>query len=180
MSYTERFNSCLVTRVCFGYSMRLKDELLCRLPSTKMETRSIQSKLQKVKTVMSPGNVMTSIFWDAGVLLVYYLNKAEAYYDDLLKRLREKIKHIRRGKLTRGVFFHQDSAPAHKSTVAMAAIQKCGFQLVDDPPYSYDYYIFTKMKMELGGHHFVSRTKMTPSTQKRSVCSMTAGLSVLM
>ena len=164
--------------------MRLKDELLCRLPSTKMEARSIQSKLQKVMTVMSPGNVMTFILLDAGVLLVYYLNKghivAEAYYAGLLKKLWEKIKHIRRGKLTRGVLFHQDNAPAHMSTVAMAAVQKCGFQLVDDPPYSYDYYIFTKMKKELGGHHFVSRTKMTPSTKKRSVCSMTAGLSVLM
>ena len=41
----------------------------------------------------------------------------------------------------------------------MAAIQKCGFQLVEDPPYSpdlasADYYLFQKMINELGGHHF--------------------------
>ena len=51
------------------------------------------------------------------------------YCAGLLKKLREKIKHIRRGKLTRGVLFHQDNAPAHTS------IQKCGYQLVEDPLY---------------------------------------------
>ena len=64
-----------------------------------------------------------------------------------------------RGKLTRGVLFHQDNAPAHRSTLAMAAIQNCGFQLVNDPPYSpvlapSVHYLFPKMKKELGGHHF--------------------------
>ena len=34
----------------------------------------------------------------------------------------------------------------HSITVAMAAIQKCGFQLVHDPTYSLDYYLFPKMK----------------------------------
>ena len=51
---------------------------------------------------------MASIFWDAGVLLVDYLDKGhtftEAYYADI--QLWEKIKQIRRGKLTRGVLFH--------------------------------------------------------------------------
>ena len=41
----------------------------------------------------------------------------------------------------------------------MAAIQKCGFQLVEDPIYSpdlapSDYFRFWKMKKELSGHHF--------------------------
>ena len=45
------------------------------------------------------------------------------------------------------------------STVAMAAIQKCGFQLVVDPPYSpdlasSDYYLFPKIKKQLHDHHF--------------------------
>ena len=34
--------------------------------------------------------------------------------------------------------FCQNNAPAHMSTVAMAAIQKCGFQHVEDPPYPPD------------------------------------------
>ncbi|XP_076066184.1 histone-lysine N-methyltransferase SETMAR-like [Oratosquilla oratoria] len=34
--------------------------------------------------------------------------------------------------------FHQDNAPPHKSTVALAAIRNCGFQIVDYPPDSPD------------------------------------------
>ena len=91
----------------------------------------------------SQGKVMASIVWAAGgVLLVDYLDKDHtitgAYYADFLRQLRMKTKQIRRGELTRGVLFHQDNAPAHTSTVAMAAIQKCGFQLVEHPPCSPD------------------------------------------
>ena len=84
----------------------------------------------------------------------------------------------------------------HLSTVALAAIQKCGFQLFEHPTYSLDlatsdYYLFLKVKKELGSRHFatddditndvdhVLRYQMAPSTQMGSVCSMTAGLSVL-
>ena len=96
-------------------------------------------------------------------LLVDYLDKSytvtEAYYADLLRQLREKTKQIRRGKLTRGGLFHQDNVLAYIFTVAMAVIQKCGFQLVEDPPYSpdlvpSDYYIFPKIKKELRGYYF--------------------------
>ena len=78
---------------------------------------------------MSADNVVASSFWDAeGVLLVDYLDKGHtitgAYYDALPRQLREKLKQIRRGKLPRGVLFHQNNAPAHTSTVIMAAIQK--------------------------------------------------------
>ena len=53
----------------------------------------------------------------------------------------------------------QDNALAHRSTVAMAAIQKCGIQLVEHTPYSpdlapSDYYLFLEVKKELGCHHF--------------------------
>ena len=110
----------------------------------------------EAKTVMSVGKVMASIFWDAqGVLLVDYLDKGhtitEAFWDS--------YKKIRRGKLTRGVLFQQYNAPTPKYTVARAVIQKCGFQLVKDPPYSpdlapSDYCLFPKIKEELRCHHF--------------------------
>ena len=45
---------------------------------------------------------------------------------------------LQMSKVSKGVLFHQDNAPAHKSTVAMAAIHECGFELVDHPPYSPD------------------------------------------
>ena len=64
----------------------------------------------------------------------------------------------------------------------MAAIQKCGFQLVEHPPSSpdlasSDYYLFPKMNQELGDHQFARDddvmnavdhflgTKMAPSTR---------------
>ena len=52
--------------------------------------------------------------------------------------LAKETKQIGRGKLTKRSVFHQINAPAHTSTVAMATTQKCGFQLVEDPPYSPD------------------------------------------
>ena len=113
---------------------------------------------------MSTGKVMASIFWDAeGVFLVDYLDKSHtitgAYFADLLRQLQEKIEQIQHGKLPRGVFFHQNNVPAHRSTVAMAAIQNCGFELVEHPLYSHDlapsdYYLFQKIQKELGGHPF--------------------------
>ena len=51
----------------------------------------------------------------------------------------------------KGVLFHQDNAPAHKSAVAMAAVCDCGFELVDHPPYfpdlaQSDYFLFLSVK----------------------------------
>ena len=73
---------------------------------------------------MRVDKVIASIFWDAeGVLLVGYLDKGHTFTDaDILTQLCEKIKQIRRGKLTRGALFQYDSAPANRSTVVMAAI----------------------------------------------------------
>ena len=92
---------------------------------------------------------------------------------------------------------HQENAPAHMSTAPMAAIQNCGFQLVEHPPYSpdlapSDYYLFSKMKKELGGHHFTRDDDVMNAVDhllrdqngafytEGIVCSMAAGLSVLM
>ena len=52
----------------------------------------------------------------------------------------------RPGKLTKGVLFHQDNAPTHKSVVAMAAVCDCDFGLVDHPPYSLDYFLSPNIK----------------------------------
>ena len=55
------------------------------------------------------------------------------------------------GKLTKGVLFHLDNAPAHKSVVAMAVVHDYGFEVVDHPLYSpdlapSDYFLFPNMK----------------------------------
>jgi [histone H3]-lysine36 N-dimethyltransferase SETMAR len=118
----------------------------------------------KFRVVPSAGKLMATIFWDAdGILLIDYLERGHTitgvYYAGLIKKLREVIKEKRRGKLTAGVLFHQDNAPAHKSHVAMAAISDAGFELLDHPAYSpdlapSDFHLFTNLKKELRGTHY--------------------------
>ena len=72
-----------------------------------------------------------------------------------------KNKVKRHGKLTKGVLFHQDNAPVHKSVIAMAAIHDCGFKLIEHPPYSPDLapsdcHLFPKLKTAISGTHFQS------------------------
>ena len=62
----------------------------------------------------------------------------------------------RPGKLTKGVLFHQDNAPANKCVVAMTAMPDGGFELVDHPPYSSDmapsdYFLFPDMRIKTLG-----------------------------
>ncbi|XP_052827628.1 histone-lysine N-methyltransferase SETMAR-like [Octopus bimaculoides] len=56
---------------------------------------------------------------------------------------------------TKGVLLHQDNAPVHKSVIARAAVNDCGFGLVDHLPYSpdlapSDYFLFPNMKKTFG------------------------------
>ncbi|XP_048259430.1 histone-lysine N-methyltransferase SETMAR-like [Haliotis rufescens] len=121
---------------------------------------------KKAKSVPSAGKVMASVFWDSeGVIMVDWLPKGctvtGAYYVELLRQLREKIKVTRRGKLTKGGLYHHDNAPAHTSLIAMAKIHECGFELLQHPPYSpdlapSDYHLFPQLKRHLAGTHFQS------------------------
>ena len=67
------------------------------------------------------------------IILIEYLQKGHRetgqHYSRQLKRLREPIKEKRQRKLTKGILFHQDIAPAHTSMVAMTTIHDCGFEL---------------------------------------------------
>ena len=55
-------------------------------------------------------------------------------------------------KLTKGVLFHEDNAPAHKSVVAKAAVRDCDFELVDHPLFSWFgtiYFLLLNMKKKI-------------------------------
>ena len=131
---------------------------------------------RKAKIVKSAGKVMASIFWDAkGVLLVDFLETGQTingmYYAQLLQQLKEQIKLKRRGKLSKGVIFHQDNAPAHTSAVAMAAIHGCGFEILSHPPYSpdlapSDFHLFPKMKLELSGRRFTTNDDVIEAVEE--------------
>ena len=52
------------------------------------------------------------------------------YYALLLWQLGENIMVRRRGKLSKVVLFHQDNAASRISVIDMAAINDCGFELI--------------------------------------------------
>lgn len=119
---------------------------------------------RKFRSTTSAGKVMATVFWDAaGVVLIDFLPRGHSitgqYYAALIAKLRDAIKAKRRGKLRRGVLFHQDNAPAHKSCISMAAIHNAGFEILEQPPYSpdlapSDFHLFPKLKEHLRGTHF--------------------------
>ena len=55
-----------------------------------------------------------------------------------LSKLASETFRERPGKLTKGVLFHQDNAPAHGSVVVMAVVRDCGFELGDHSLYAPD------------------------------------------
>jgi len=61
-----------------------------------------------------------SIFWDQdGILLIDYLPKGQTInaenYSSLLVQLKDILKEKSRGKITKGVLFLHDNAPAHRA-----------------------------------------------------------------
>ncbi|XP_045458103.1 histone-lysine N-methyltransferase SETMAR-like [Melitaea cinxia] len=121
---------------------------------------------KKLKVSQSAGKLMATVFWDSeGILLIDYQDKGFSitgeYYASILERLKEAIKQKRRGKLTKGVLLLHDNASVHKSRVALAALLKVGFDILNHPPYSpdlasSDYNLFQKMKKELRAKKFTT------------------------
>ena len=64
-------------------------------------------------------------------------------------------------ELSAGVLLLHDKAPVHMSAKSQAAIQQCGFQQLNHPPYIQDlapsvYFLFRVMKKFLRGKRFSS------------------------
>ena len=63
------------------------------------------------------------------------------------------------GKLTRGILFHLDNAPAHRSCECVSALSQHGFKILPHPPYSpdlspCDFHPFPQIKRQLKGRRF--------------------------
>ena len=85
--------------------------------------------------------VLASIFWDQdGNLLIDYLPKGPTinaeYYSSVLVQLKEILKKKRHGKVTKGVLFLHENAPAHRALATQKKLAYLGFQSLDYPPYS--------------------------------------------
>jgi len=64
------------------------------------------------------------------------------------------------------IIFHQDSAPVHKSVLAMGKFRDLHYELLEHPPYSpdlapSDFYLFPKLKLFLAGQRFSSNHDAT-------------------
>jgi len=73
-----------------------------------------------------------------GIFLIDYLPKGQTiyaeYYLSLLMQLKDIWKEKRRGKVTKGVLFLHDIAPAHPALATQKKLAYLGFQCLDYPP----------------------------------------------
>jgi len=81
------------------------------------------------------------------------------YYSSLLVQLRDILKEKYRGKVTKGVLFLHDNAPAHQTLATQKKLAYLGFQRLDHPPYSpdlalSDYHLFPGLKKQMKGRQF--------------------------
>jgi len=98
---------------------------------------------KKFRVQKSAGKVLGSIFWDRdGILLIDCLPSGQTInaecYSSLLVQLKDILKEKRRGKVTKGVLFLHDNAPAHRAFATQKKLAYLGFQFLDHPPYSPD------------------------------------------
>jgi len=80
------------------------------------------------------------------------------------------LKEKRHGKVTKGILFLHNNAPAHQALATQKKLAYLGFQCLDHPPYSpnldlSDYHLFHGLKKQLKGHHFSSHTEVTAAAE---------------
>jgi len=123
-----------------------------------------------------PGKVLASIFWDQdSILLIDYLPKGQTinveYYSSLLVQLKDILKDKRHRKVTKGVLFLHDNAPAHRAPATQKKLACLGFfQCLVHPPSSpdlalLDYHLFPGLKKQLKGCYFLSDVEVIAAAQ---------------
>ena len=73
------------------------------------------------------------------------------YYSSLLVQLKDILKEKRRWKVTKGLLFLHDNAPAHRALATQKKLVYLSFQCLDRPPYSpdlvpSDYHLYPGLK----------------------------------
>jgi len=139
-------------------------------PETEQQSMELRHsgspRPKKFRMQRSAGKVLASIFWDQDdILLIGYLPKGQTinaeYYSSLLVQMKGILREKRRGKVTKGVLFLHDNAPAHRALATQKKLAYLGFQCLYHPPYSpnlapSDYHLFPGLKKQLQGRHFSS------------------------
>jgi len=93
-------------------------------PETKQQSmewrHSGSPRPKKFRVQKSAGKILASIFWDQdGILPIDCLLNGQTinteYYSSLLVRLKDILKEKRRRKVTKGILFLHNNAPAHRA-----------------------------------------------------------------
>ena len=74
------------------------------------------------------------------------------------------------GKVTKGVLFSHDNAPAHRTLAPQKKLAYLGFQCLDHPPYSpdpalSDYRLFPGLKKQLKVRQFLLDTEVIAAAE---------------
>ena len=92
------------------------------------------------------------------------------YYSSLLVQLKDILKEKCCGKVTKGVLFLHDNAPAHWALSTQKKLAYLGFQCLDHPPYCpdlapSDYHLCPGLKKQLKGCHFSSDVEVIAAAE---------------
>jgi len=130
---------------------------------------------KKFRVQKSTGKILASIYWDQDVILLLdYLPKGQIinmeHYSSLLVQLTDILKEKCHRKVTKGVLFLHDNAPAHWALATQKKLAYLGFQFLDHPPYSLDlapcdYHLFPELKKQMKGHHFSSNMEVIAAAE---------------
>ena len=88
----------------------------------------------------------------------------------MLVQLKDILKEKLREKVTNGVLFLHDNAPAHRALASQKKLAYLGFQCLDHPPYSpdlapSDYHLFPGLKKQLKGRNFSSDAEVIAAAE---------------
>jgi histone-lysine N-methyltransferase SETMAR len=116
------------------------------------------------KTRKFSSKVLAPVFLDKDeILLVDYLGMGASimakYYVAPLDKLKQQVVSKRRGKLSKGILFLQDSAAPHKAAIIQRKLAGLHFEVLTLPAYSPDlapseYYLFPNLKKHLREESF--------------------------
>jgi len=92
------------------------------------------------------------------------------YYSSLLVQLKDILKEKRHRKVTKGVLFLHDNAPARRALATQKKLAYLGFQCLDHPPNSPDlalseYHLFPGLKKQFKGRHFLSDVEVIAAAE---------------
>ena len=87
-------------------------------------------------------------------------------------QLKDILKEKRRGKVTKGILFLHDNAPAHQALATQKKLAYLGFLCLYHLPYSpdltpSDYHLFPGLKKQLKDHHFSSDAEAMAAAETR-------------